>query len=277
VTVVVVGDVMVDVVARHDRPLAHGSDTPSRVELRPGGAAGNVAAWLAHVGAPVAFVCRVGADPLAEIALSGLDGVDLRVARDPQRATGVCIVLVDGEAERTMLPDPGANLGLLEGDLPADLLASGDVLYVSGYTLMRAESRAAAQAALERARAAGVATVVDPASAGPLADAPDFLDWMGPVDLLLANADEAAALGPRLAGYAREVVIKRGAAGAGWSDGAQELSVAAATATVRDTTGAGDAFAAGFLSAWPGSPGPALARGAALAAKAVSSVGGRPV
>jgi sugar/nucleoside kinase (ribokinase family) len=276
VTVVVVGDVMVDVVARHRAPLAHGSDTPADVRLRPGGAGGNVAAWLAYAGARVALVAQVGVDALAEVALSRLDGVDLHVTRAAAASTGVCIVLVDAEAERTMLPDPGANLGLSAVEAAPALFASGNVLYLSGYALLRPESRPAAQSALARARARGMRVVVDSASAGPLRGAPDFLEWTGAVDLLLANAEEADVLGARVHEVAGEVVVKHGAAGATWSDGTTEVSVPAAPATVRDTTGAGDAFAAGFLSAWPGPVEAALTRGGALAAEAVAVVGARP-
>jgi sugar/nucleoside kinase (ribokinase family) len=115
---------------------------------------------------------------------------------------------------------------------------------------------------------------LDPASAAPLAHTPQFLEWAGPVDVLLANEAEAAVLGD--ARSARELVVKRGPAGATWSDGTRRVGVAAAPADVRDTTGAGDAFAAGFLTAWPGPPEPALARGAEIAALAVSRDGGRP-
>jgi sugar/nucleoside kinase (ribokinase family) len=94
------------------------------------------------------------------------------------------------------------------------------------------------------------------------------------VDVLLANEAEAAVLGDARA--ARELVVKRGPAGATGSDGTRRVGVAAAPADVRDTTGAGDAFAAGFLTAWPGPPEPALARGAEIAALAVSRDGGRP-
>jgi ribokinase len=272
-TVVVVGDVMVDVVARHDGPLAHGSDTPASVQLRPGGAGGNVAAWLTHAGAEVALVACVGTDAFAEIGLRGLRADHVR--RHAEVPTGVCVVLVDGEAERTMLPDAGANLALPY--VAAELLVPGNVLYVSGYTLLRPQTRRTAQAALETARENGVRTVVDCASAGPLRAAPDFLEWVGTVDLLLANAREAEILGRRAYGMARELVVKHGRDGASWDDGEREVSVRAAPAEVVDTTGAGDAFAAGFVSAWPGPPERALGRGAALAAEAVGVIGGRPV
>jgi ribokinase len=266
--IVALGDVMADVVAAHDAPLAPGSDTPARILLRGGGAAANVAAWLARAGVPVTLVGRVGDDALAAVALGGLAGVTLQVARDLERPTGTCVVLVGPDGERTMLPDPGANDALAPGELPA-----GDVLHLSAYSLLRAGPRAAARAALESARAAGMAISLDAASAAPLAAEPRLAQWAGEVDLLLANADEAPLTGGIAA---RERVVKRGAGGAEWTDGARSVTVPAPAAQVVDTTGAGDAFAAGFLSAWPGPPEAALAAGARLAAEAVARPGARP-
>ncbi|HET6547684.1 MAG TPA: sugar kinase [Solirubrobacter sp.] len=273
--VVVLGDVMVDVVAVQAGPLAVGSDTAARISLRPGGSAGNVAAWLARAGVPVALVARVGDDPLADVALRGLDA--RHVTRDPDRPTGTCVVLVAPGGERTMLPDPGANDALAPADLPGGLFAPGRILHVSGYALLRAGPRSAALAALDRAREAGMRISVDPGSAAPLAADPAFLDRARPLDLLLPNEDELAALGDHLNGVG-EVVVKRGAAGARWTDGATTVEAPAVRLDeVIDTTGAGDAFAAGFLSAWPERPpAEALAAGAALAARAVTQAGGRP-
>jgi ribokinase len=271
VTVVVIGDLMADVVAAHDAPLARGSDTAARTRLQGGGGGGNVAAWCTEIGVDVALIGRVGDDRLADVALAGLAEVDLRVARSG--ATGICVVLVGPDGERTMLPDPGANDELDEADLPADLFAAGNVLYLSGYTLLRAGSRRAAQAALSRARETKMRIVVDAASAAPLAQAPAFAEWAGDVDLLLANADEAAVLGEH---RARELVVKHGPRGATWTDGTRTSDVPAERAVVVDTTGAGDAFAAGLLSAWPGPPASALERASQLAAVAVARPGGRP-
>ena len=160
-----------------------------------------------------------------------------------------------------MLPDAGANAGLVEDDLPPELFVSGGVLYVSGYTLLRDRSRGAAQVALRRARESGMKTVVDAASAAPLRGFPGFVVAAGDVDLMFANADEAVVLGPDHG--ARELVVKYGSAGATWTEGMTTISHAAAVTQAIDTTGAGDAFAAGFLSAWPGPPEPGLAVGAA--------------
>jgi sugar/nucleoside kinase (ribokinase family) len=273
VRVVVLGDLMADVVAAHDGPIAHGSDTHARIEFRPGGSAANVAAWLAYAGADVTLIGRVGRDAAADVALGGLDGVDLRVTRDPERPTGTCVVLVAPGGERTMLPDPGANDGLAIGDLPDDVFGPG-TLHVSGYALLRHGSRAAALTAMDRAREAGMKISVDPASAAPLANDPIFLDRITPIDLLLPNEDEAEVLGRQL--NVPEIVITRGSLGATWTNGFETVDQRALPVDVVDTTGAGDAFAAGFLSMWPPGVDEALAAGARLAAEAVQRRGGRP-
>jgi ribokinase len=265
---------MADVVAAHDGPIAAGSDTAARIRFRPGGSAANVAAWLAHTGAQVTLIGRVGTDAAAEVALGGLDGVELRVTRDRERPTGTCVVLVAPGGERTMLPDPGANDALSIADVPEDVFAGGGVLHVSGYALLRHGPRAAALTAMDRARDAGMKISVDPASAAPLANDPVFLDRITPIDLLLPNEDEVEVLGRQL--NVPEIVITRGARGSTWTDGFESVDERAMPADVVDTTGAGDAFAAGFLSVWPGSVPDALAAGARLAAEAVQRRGGRP-
>ena len=198
--VVVLGEVMLDVVAAHDGPLAIASDTPARISLRPGGAGANTAAWLARAGADVTLIARVGNDDARQLALRSMDGVDLRVGVDPDLRTGTCIVLVSPGGERTMLPDPGANTALTADELPDEVFTEGAILHVSGYSLMRPGSRGAALEAMGRARDAGMLISVDPASAALLIDDPAFLHRARPVDLLLPNEDELAALGGDLPG-----------------------------------------------------------------------------
>ena len=104
-----------------------------------------------------------------------------------------------------------------------------------------------------------------------------FLAWVRGADVLLANADEAAVLPAALADHVRHTVIKRGAEGAVWAD--PHIEVPAEPAEVVDVTGAGDAFAAGFLAAWcsGASPEEALRWGTRLGARAVGIAGARPV
>jgi sugar/nucleoside kinase (ribokinase family) len=285
--VVVVGDLMVDVVARMEAPLAVGSDTPARISTRPGGSAANVAAWLGEAGVPVTLVARAGDDPAARRALDGLErhGVRTAVALDRGAPTGTCVVLVGPDGERSMLPDPGANALLRATDLPGDAFAAGAHLHLTGYALLRAgPPREAALAALRRARASGMTISVDPSSAAPLRrlGAARFLELAGHPDLLLPNRDEAGVLAGEgdpgvaaraLAAHAREVVVTLDAAGALWTDGRVTLDAPAAAVPdgVTDSTGAGDAFAAGFLAAWldGAPPGGALQAGNALARRAL--------
>jgi ribokinase len=272
--VVVLGDLNVDIVAVQSTALALGSDTPSRVSLRPGGGGANVASWLAKAGVDVTLIGRVGTDALAPVALRGLEGVDLQVAHDPLHATGTCVVLVAPGGERTMLPDPGANDELMIDDLPP---LDGDVLHVSGYSLLRSGSRGAALEAIERARESGMKISIDPASAAPLANDPVFLQRVAPIDLLLPNADEAAVLGPQI--DVPEVVVKFGANGARWTNGVETVVGRAVWVDqVVDTTGAGDAFAAGFLARWvrDRDAEAALQQAVGVAARAVMLIGGRP-
>ena len=120
--IVVIGDVMVDVVVRLSGPIAAGSDTPAEIVQRGGGAAANVAAWLARSGAAAILVGRVGDDARGRAVVTALrdEGVDVRVAVDPQRPTGTCVVLVAPDGERSMLPDRGANAALAPTPLTAD-------------------------------------------------------------------------------------------------------------------------------------------------------------
>lgn len=284
--VLVAGDLLVDVVAVVDGPLRVGSDTAASVRTGGGGSAANTAAWLARAGVPVALLAASGDDALGAAARAELadGGVELVGPVRPDAATGTCVVLVDPSGERTMLPDRAANDRLGEADVDAALARTGRParVHLSGYTLLSPGSRPAGLALLRRARAEGVPTSVDAASAGPLGDvgADAFLAWVDGTDLLLANGEELDALGGEAAvlAAARSLVVKRGAAGATWTDGARRAQVPAAPAPVSDTTGAGDAFAAGLLASLVagGDVVVALARGAALAAEAVAKVGARP-
>ncbi len=289
--VVVVGDLVTDVVARlAERPVP-GSDAAATVTVCGGGSGANTAAWLAAAGADATLVGRVGDDAtgrerIAELAAAG---VRPRLAMDSQRPTGTVVVLVAADGERTMFPDRGANLALQPADLPADLFAPGSHLHLSGYALLHPSPRAAGLHALELARAAGMTISVDPSSAQPLRriGAERFLAWTASADLCLPNRDEAQVLtgagdpaeaAAILAGSFRQTVVTLGAGGAVWSDGDQAFRCPAQAGEVVDTTGAGDAFSAGFLTAWLDAAAPvgALAAGCRLAARAVTVPGARP-
>jgi ribokinase len=287
------GDLMVDVVARLFGPLAEGSDSPGVISYVGGGSAANTAAWLAAAGVESTFVGAIGDDAAGERQVESLHrlGVDVRVRVDRVRPTGTCLVLVAPTGERTMVPDPGANLGLMDFDVPIDEFNAGDHLHVSGYALLR-DSRDAAVAAMTAAATAGMTISVGAASSAPLetAGAAVFLGLVPDGALLFANEKEAAVLGGRaassaelareLGGAGRSAVVTAGSGEATWSDGADAVSLAAdpLDRAELDTTGAGDAFAAGFLAArGRGADHQVCLRdGHVLAAAACRTTGGRP-
>ena len=290
----VVGDVITDIVARHRGPLAPGTDTASAIRTLPGGAGANVACWAARRGsAEVRFLGRVGADAVAwherELAACG---VRPRLVVDPQAPTGTVICLVDtgAGAERTFLTDSGASLRLDPGDWSEGLLDGVARLHLSGYLLFSEPSRALVATALASARARGVPVSLDPASAGFLVElgVDRFLALVEGVDVLLPSRDEACLLtglpdpadaAAKLSRHVPLVVAKQGADGALVArSGIVCARVPAVRVTPRDTTGAGDAFTGAFLAALlaGAEPEEAAREGCRAGALAVERVGGRP-
>ena len=229
--IIAVGDIVTDVLAVLSGPLATGSDTPADIRVTGGGQAANTAAWLAWRANPVTLVAAVGDDEAGRARLAELTGlgVDCAVRRCADAPTGTVIVLA-GDGERTMISERGANLLLA----PADVDAAWPPRRTPGtctcprtpcWTPGRARP---AGTRWPRPASAGLTTSVDAASAAPLRQvgAAAFLDWVRGIDLLLANADEAAVLAgpgaPRsqaetLTATARHVVVKRGGDGAVWA------------------------------------------------------------
>ncbi|MFI8087666.1 carbohydrate kinase family protein [Streptomyces sp. NPDC086080] len=290
----VVGDVITDVVARHRGPLASGTDTPAVIRTVPGGAGANVACWAARRGGvEVRLLGRVGSDSAAwherELAASGVRPL---LVVDGQAPTGTVICLVDdgAAAERTFLTDSGASLRLGPGDWSDTLLDGVARLHLSGYLLFTEPSRAFVAVALRAARARGVPVSLDPASAGFLVTlgTDRFPALVEGVDVLLPSRDEACLLtgasdaADAAAGLSRHVplvVVKQGARGALLArSGEVYARVPAVPATPHDTTGAGDAFTGAFLAALltGADPEQAAAEGCGAGALAVERTGGRP-
>ncbi|CAA9434530.1 MAG: Putative carbohydrate kinase, partial [uncultured Rubrobacteraceae bacterium] len=195
-----------------------------------------------------------------------------------------------GAGERTMITDRGAGEALGPEDLPERLFTGGH-LHLSGYTLSGGRRRETALKALRLARRAGMTVSVDPSSAPLLGSiGPDrFLEWTRGADLLFPNLTEGETLTgekdpdrilEKLLPHYSAVVLKLGPDGAWYAYAGGNLlrEPAAPVDVVEDTTGAGDAFSAGFLAAWLDGEPPeeALRGGAALAAAAVERVGARP-
>jgi sugar/nucleoside kinase (ribokinase family) len=290
--VLVVGDVITDIIVMPDGPMVRGSDRRATIRSRPGGSGANQAVWFGALGAHVKFVSRVAAAELdSNAAYFRARKVEPVLIPDDTAPSGVLIAIVDADGERSFLTDRGANLSLCAEDLPLTLLDGIDLLMVSGYSFFTPGPRAAVMALLKAARDRGIATAIDPASVGFLREvgAEAFLKWTAGTGTIFANLDEALELTgsvdlnlqmQTLGRFYPRVVIKRGVGGAaiGGRSGVQH-TMAAPPRDVIDTTGAGDAFAAAFLTAeLKGNPVEAcLKAGIDAGAEAVTSVGGQPV
>ena len=261
--VVVVGDVINDFIVRPQGPIEVGTDTPSEIERSPGGSGANQAAWLAALRTPVRFVGRVGAPDAAyhREALEQL-GVEAWLASDDDVATGTIVVVVSPDGERSMFTDRGANLGLRASDLPTLLLDDAKLLHVSGYQLFEPGTRSAVRGLWAAALEAGIPTSVDPAAVAGLRKVgrQSFLDWTSGAQLVFPNLDEGRLLTGRdepdeivaalLENYP-VVALKLGAEGALVAAGdGRRVPMAARPAEIVDSTGAGDAFCAGFVAQW---------------------------
>jgi sugar/nucleoside kinase (ribokinase family) len=263
--VVVLGDLMLDVVLAPDEVLVAGTDVPGRVTLRQGGSAANTARWLARLGARTTLIGAVGRDPAGRALVAAVrsDGVVARVSRVAGHTTGRIGVIVAPSGERSFVADRGAADRLGPKDLEAAWFERGSMLHLPAYSLVGEPLGAAGRRAIDLARAAGGQVSLDLASIGPLLSrgrraALSLVRDAGP-DLLFATAAEAEALVGRnrpeaLLDLAPVSVVKRGARGATVMalEEATRLRFEVATKRLRapDTTGAGDAFDAGFIVDW---------------------------
>ncbi len=268
--VLVLGDLALDVALAPVGLLAPGTDVPGAVRLHQGGSAANVARWLARLGGRVTLVCAVGRDGVgrALVAVLRADGVRVRAVRPSGARTARIGMLVDHvTGERSFVAERGAADLLHPADLEARWFRGAAALHLPAYSLLGAPLGDCGRAAVVLAHAAGARVSVDLASARPLLAggrpaAQALVREIAP-DLLFTNEHEAAAfLGePDPAGllaFAPIAVVKRGAAGAtllargpgGPATPGLRLEVPTRPRTAADTTGAGDAFDAGFLAAW---------------------------
>ncbi|MGW7538566.1 carbohydrate kinase family protein [Amycolatopsis sp. NPDC054798] len=286
--IVVVGDAGLDVVARHDQPLPHGGDARAVIRFTGGGAGANTALWLRSLGAETTLIARIGNDSGGRLIQSELEaaGVRCAFATDPEAPTCCVVVLVDGEGQRSMLADRGANKRFAPEDVTPAALAGSTHLHLSGYVLLDPSSRPAGLAALAAAKEAGLTTSVDPQAAAHIHDPAAFLDDVRGTDLLMPNTEELVALtgsadpasATELLGTVGAVVVTAGLDGASWIDANGVASVPAVETDCVDSTGAGDAFDAGVLTTWLAgkSTVDVLRSGTQLGALAVSRIGPQP-
>lgn len=277
-----IGDLVEDVVVWPAASTQRGTDTASQVFRSRGGSAANVAVQAALLAGRSRFIGQVGDDPLGRRLADELAqcGVDTQIQF--RGRTGTIVVLIEPDGERTMFPDRAAATQLDRvGDHALDQITW---LHVPGYSLMVEPLGTAARHLITEARTVGIPVSIDASSTGLITSfgVTQFTQQLGTLkpDLLFCNQDEAELLGigneHPFTGAAL-TIIKAGPDPVLLveSSGATTEVAVPAVPAVADTTGAGDAFAAGFLVATiDGAPAvEAAARGVEQAATVLSRPG----
>lgn len=262
---VVFGNVTLDTLCYPvDDVPRHQSIHFDRAIVAPGGCGSNTAIGLCALGVPTALVARIGTDDAASLVEQYWErvGLDTRfVYRVPDVQTAVSIGLVDSDAQPRFIHTPGANTTLTVDDLDVRALAAEGArfLHVGGFLVVPGVSGEGLAQRLAEARACDMLTSLDVAISRNKSKPDDVWPCLPHLDVFFCNEREACFLtGEDDAGDAvrvlrargaRTVVLKLGAAGCRIEGSDLNEHVSGLPAEVVDTTGAGDAFAAGFVAA----------------------------
>ena len=260
--VVALGDVNVDIIAHFGSFPAKGEDALAlSTEIHCGGSAANAAMALAHMGIDTSLIARVGPDSWALKVFGCLEEAGVRptgLQRDPAVMTGMMYVVVTPDGERTILGHRGANANTDPEALDEDDIRAADLFHLSGYALLTDPQRSAALRALESACRHNLIISLDPGMAVPKKALDEMRALLPTVNILLPSLAEARHLTgltspTECARALREsgvkvVALKLGRAGCLIAVNDSIFHVPGFSIAVRDSTGAGDCFAAGFLA-----------------------------
>lgn len=285
VKIIFVGDVMQDILISHKDEIAFGSDTQANIKIQGGGSATNAAVWASTQNLEVGLVARIGDDQTGKIILEELNrpNLNLNLVKTNGVSSGSCAILIDATGERSMFPDPGANIFLTSNDVPKVWFEQAEIIHISAYSLLRKNTKNAIGEIIKIAKENGLKTSVDVASSQPLIDNDGFnaLKDLAPWDYLFANKDEAQVLGDitKIKSLCKNLILKQGSKESLWIKEDFEIKDVPEKVEIVDLIGAGDAFAAGFLVSVINKETPqnTLKNANQLGAKAVGISGARPL
>ncbi len=262
--VVLIGDINIDVLM----PIPHypgpGEDAMAKeITLRPGGSVANTAIVLSKLALKAQMIGRTGDDLWAELALSAIaaQGVDIsHILRDPHLTTGLIFIPVTEDGERTMFSYRGANVHIQPGDIERSLFEDIRLLHISGYNFLVSPQREATLLAVSYAEACRVPISLD-VGVEPAREAREDIHKLLPrLSLCVLGGEEARALigtstpqdavSALLENGVKRVGYKLGYEGCLVADPSEEQLIPGFDVNTVDTTGAGDAFFAGFIYAW---------------------------
>ena len=253
--VVSVGDLIDEIAVRLTAPWRRGSDASAQISRRRGGSAANVAVAAAASGGRARFVGAIGSDATGDELEAALRAARVEPLLQRHGRSPSIVVVVEPDGERTMLPDRGVATTLQHPGPAA--LKDAAWLHAPAYSLIGEPLASTTISLFREATQAGIATSLDASSVGALQDwGPDEsrrrLESSGATHLF-ANEEETDYLGliERPLPNAT-LVVKRGAGIAEVRDSDGRIVAAASASTIEgpiDTTGAGDAFAGGFIVA----------------------------
>jgi sugar/nucleoside kinase (ribokinase family) len=255
----VIGDLVEDIVVWLPESLNYGADTPSRIVRTRGGSASNVAVFAATVArketnqaASSRLIAQVGDDRLGDQLVGTLRdaGVDPYVVRSGR--TGSIVVIVSPDGERTMITDRAAATEL---DLaPENWFENVSLLHVPGYSLFSEPLATATRSCITTAHEKNIPVTIDASSASLILayGVAKFRSLVAEIrpKIFFCNTDEAEVMNLTTQPLDLDiVVIKSGARPTALIENkVVKMIEVEPVGEIIDTTGAGDAFAAGFLT-----------------------------
>jgi sugar/nucleoside kinase (ribokinase family) len=257
------------------------------VEMASGGSCANTIVGMGLMGAPVSYAGCVGVDSLGQAyERSLMDACGQHALQSTgDHATGKCLSLISSDAERTMLTDLGASVTMPGLETFDEDIRDAGILHVTGYLLLGEPMASRCMEAIAIANQNEIHISIDLADPFVVHACRDSLLHILSefATVVFLNADEAKALlgcGPRqaaerLAEDVDHVIVKDGVRGSFIRHGGSEYRLGIHPTKAIDTTGAGDAYAAGYLYGLSQGWGPAKSGdlGARIASLTVGQVG----